>query len=338
MLPAIVNGKSEQALIEQLIAQHGGGENAEMVADMIRAALRLLDDRADRLDVKVMAAALKELRYASKVFAPYRGQRKVTVFGSARTQPSADEYQQAVAFAKAAVARGFMVITGGGEGIMGAAQRGAGRENSFGLNIRLPFEQEPNEEIAGDAKLIQFKYFFTRKLCFIKESDALALFPGGFGTHDEAFEALTLMQTGKSQPKPVVFIDRPRGTYWKTWWRFVEDQLLDRGLIDRDDLALFKVTDDIGEACDEIVNFYRNYHSSRYVKDLLLLRVRHPVTDSLLATLNDRFADICQNGEKFRAAPPLGDEEYPELHRIAFPFNRADFGRLRRVIDVINQH
>ena len=221
---------------------------------------------------------------------------------------------------------------------MGAAQRGAGRENSFGLNIRLPFEQEPNEEIAGDSKLINFKYFFTRKLCFMKESDALALFPGGFGTHDEGFEALTLIQTGKSQPKPVVFIDRPRGTYWKTWWRFVEDQLLDRGLISRDDLALFKVTDDIGEACDEIVNFYRNYHSSRYLKDQLVLRVKRPVSDSLLATLNERFSDICVNGEKFQAATGNGDDEHTGLHRIAFPFNRSAYGRLRMVIDVINQH
>jgi hypothetical protein len=338
MVCVMANGKQDQALIEQLLAQHGGGENADMVAEMIRAAVRLLDDRADRLDVKVMASALRELRYASKVFAPYRGRRKVTVFGSARTVPAAEEYQQAVAFGRAVVARGFMVITGGGEGIMGAAQRGAGRENSFGLNIRLPFEQEPNEEIAGDAKLINFKYFFTRKLCFMKESDALALFPGGFGTHDEGFEALTLMQTGKSQPKPVVFIDRPRGTYWKTWWRFVEDQLLDRGLINREDLALFKVTDDIAEACDEVVNFYRNYHSSRYVKDLLVLRVKHPVTDSLLGTLNERFGDICLNGGRFQTTSAVGDEEHPGLHRLAFPFNRSAFGRLRMLIDVINQH
>ena len=332
----------DKALIRQLIQAHGGGDNADLAEDIIVTALRLLDDKMDRRDARVVASAVKELRYASKVFAPFRGQRKVTVFGSARTRTEEPEYQQAVAFGKEAVARGFMVITGGGEGIMGAAQRGAGRGHSFGLNIRLPFEQGANEEIAGDKKLVNFKYFFTRKLCFMKESDAIVLFPGGFGTHDEGFEALTLMQTGKAQPKPLVFVDRPRGRYWKTWWRFVEDQLLDAGLIGKDDLALFKITDDVKEACDEIARFYRNYHSSRYVKDALVVRVKHPVTAALLQTLDDRFGGLCVNGGKFRAADAFPEEENePELaglHRIVFPFNRTNFGRLRSLIDVLNQH
>ena len=332
----------DQPLIQQLIQQHGGFDSADLVEDIIETALRLIDDKADRLDMKVLTSTLKELRYASKIFAPFRGKRKVTVFGSARTKPDLAEYLQAVAFGKAIVAHGYMVITGGGEGIMGAAQRGAGRDNSFGLNIRLPFEQEPNIEIAGDRKLINFKYFFTRKLCFIKESDAIVLFPGGFGTHDEGFEALTLMQTGKSQPKPLVFVDRPRGNYWKTWWRFVEDQLLDEALISKEDLSLFKVTDDVQEACDEITRFYSNYHSSRYVKDALVLRVKNPVTEGLLRTLNERFANICVDGAKFHSSGPLPEEENePELknlHRIVFPFNRTNFGRLRSLIDVVNQH
>lgn len=332
----------DQQLIRTLIQNHGGGDNADLAEDIIEIALRLLDDKADRLDSKVITQALRELRYASKIFTPYRDRRKVTVFGSARTRPDAPEYQQAVAFGKAIVERGYMVITGGGEGIMGAAQRGAGRDNSFGLNIRLPFEQAPNEEIIGDRKLINFKYFFTRKLCFIKESDAIVLFPGGFGTHDEGFEALTLMQTGKSQPKPLLFVDRPRGNYWKTWWRFVEDQLLDETLISKEDLALFKVVDDVKEACDEIEQFYTNYHSNRYVKDALVLRVKHPVTDGLLRTLNARFSNICLNGGQFRASGPLPEEdnepELKALHRIVFPFNRTNFGRLRSVIDVLNQH
>ena len=332
----------DQSLIQQLIQQHGGFDNADLVEDIIETALRLIDDKADRLDIKVITSALKELRYSSKIFAPFRGRRKVTIFGSARTKPDAAEYQQAVAFGKAIVERGFMVITGGGEGIMGAAQRGAGRDNSFGLNIRLPFEQEPNIEIAGDRKLINFKYFFTRKLCFIKESDAIVLFPGGFGTHDEGFEALTLMQTGKSQPKPLVFVDRPRGNYWKTWWRFVEDQLLDESLISKEDLALFKVTDDVEEACDEISQFYSNYHSFRYVKDATIVRVNHPVTDNLLRALNTRFSDICHDGGKFSASAPLPEEEnepeLKDLHRIVFPFNRTNFGRLRSLIDVVNHH
>ena len=335
----------DRALLRQLIQSRTGGsgsENADLVEDIIEAALRLLDDKTDRLDIKVITSALKELRYASKIFAPFRGTRKVTVFGSARTAPEAPEYQQAVAFAKEIVKRGFMVITGGGEGIMGAAQRGAGRNNSFGLNIRLPFEQEPNVEIAGDRKLISFKYFFTRKLCFIKESNAIVLFPGGFGTHDEGFEALTLMQTGKTEPRPLLFLDRPHGDYWKTWWRFVEDQLLDEGLISKEDLALFKVTDDVQEACDEITQFYSNYHSSRYTRDALVLRVQHPVTKNLLRTLTDRFSTICVKNGKFCASGPLPEEENePELshlHRIVFPFNRTNFGRLRSLIDVVNQH
>ena len=332
----------DQPLIEQLIQQHGGSDNADLVEDIIETALRLADDKADRLDVKVINSALKELRYASKIFAPFRGQRKVTVFGSARTKPETAEYQQAVAFGKAIVEHGFMVITGGGEGIMGAAQRGAGRDKSFGLNIRLPFEQEPNIEIAGDRKLINFKYFFTRKLCFIKESDAIVLFPGGFGTHDEGFEALTLMQTGKSQPKPLVFVDRPHGNYWKTWWRFVEDQLLDEALISKEDLSLFKVCDDVEEACKEITQFYSNYHSCRYVKDAMVMRVKYPVTDNLLRTLNARFSDICLNGGQYQAAGPLPEEEnepeLKDLHRIVFPFNRTNFGRLRSLIDVVNHH
>ncbi len=317
----------DQPLIQQLIQQHGGSENADLVEDIIETALRLADDKADRLDVKVITSALKELRYASKIFAPFRSQRKVTVFGSARTRPEAAEYQQAVAFGKAIVDHGFMVITGGGEGIMGAAQRGAGRDKSFGLNIRLPFEQEPNIDIAGDRKLINFKYFFTRKLCFIKESDAIVLFPGGFGTHDEGFEAL---------------IDRPRGNYWKTWWRFVEDQLLDEALISKEDLSLFKVCDDVEEACKEITQFYSNYHSCRYVKDAMVLRVKYPVTENLLRTLNARFANICVNGGQFRAVGPLPEEEnepeLKDLHRIIFPFNRTNFGRLRSLIDVVNHH
>ena len=332
----------DETLIQQLVQQHGAFDNADLLEDIIETALRLSDDKADRLDVKVINATLKELRYASKIFGPFRGQRKVTVFGSARTKPDAAEYQQAVAFGKAIVDHGFMVITGGGEGIMGAAQRGAGRDKSFGLNIRLPFEQEPNIEIAGDRKLINFKYFFTRKLCFIKESDAIVLFPGGFGTHDEGFEALTLMQTGKSQPKPLVFVDRPRGSYWKTWWRFVEDQLLDEALISKEDLALFKVTDDVEEACREITQFYSNYHSCRYVKDAIVVRVKYPVAENLLRTLNARFSDICLNGGQFRASGPLPEEEnefeLKDLHRIVFPFNRTNFGRLRSMIDVLNQH
>jgi uncharacterized protein (TIGR00730 family) len=333
-------------LIRQLVearARAAGAEgSADLVAEILESGLRLLDDRAGRLDVKVIHAALKEMRQAARVFAPWRSARKVSVFGSARTREGEPEYQQAVAFGAAVVKRGFMVITGGGDGIMGAAQRGAGRKHSFGLNIRLPFEQAPNEEIAGDPKLVNFKYFFTRKLTFLKEADGLALFPGGFGTHDEGFESLTLMQTGKETPKPLVFVDRPRGHYWKTWWRFVEDQLLDGNLISKEDMGFLKVTDDVEEAADEIARFYRNYVSMRSVKDRLVLRVKHPVTDGLLAALGELFGDLCRPGGKFASSPPLAEEEPDEAasapHRIVFPFNRSSYGRLRALIDLLNKH
>ena len=237
--------KQNQALIQQLIRDHPDGQNADLAADLIETALRLLDDQADRLDMKLMTAALKELRYSARVFSPYRERRKVTIFGSARTKSAAPEYLQAVAFSKAIVDRGFMVITGGGEGIMGAGQRGAGRENSFGLNIRLPFEQEPNDEIAGDPKLINFKYFFTRKLCFMKESSAIALFPGGFGTLDEVFETATLIQTGKIRDFPIVLM----GTeFWAPLMDFMSRTLLADGKIRQADLDRLTLTDSAEDA------------------------------------------------------------------------------------------
>jgi hypothetical protein len=329
----------DHALIQQLLQAHGTGDNADFIEDIIATALRLLDDQTDRLDVKLISSALKELRYASKVFAPYRGRRKVTVFGSARTKPAAPEYRQAVAFGQAIVARGFMVITGGGEGIMGAAQRGAGRDHSFGLNIRLPFEQEPNVEIAGDPKLINFKYFFTRKLCFMKESDAIVLFPGGFGTMDEGYEAITLMQTGKSQLMPLVLIDRPGGTYWKTWDKNVREHLLRGELISSNDLNLYRITDNTDEAVKIITRFYRNFHSTRFVKDLFFIRLRHAPTDSALEAMNEDFADIVI-GPPIKRIEPTPDEhednDHLHLQRIAFGYNRRDYGRLRQLIDVLN--
>jgi uncharacterized protein (TIGR00730 family) len=299
-------------------------------------------DRTSRADAKLVDKALGELRYAFKIFAPYEHIPKVSIFGSSRTPELHADYVQATKFAERMRQCNWMVITGAGDGIMKAGHGGAGPEASFGVAIRLPFEQKTNDFITLDKKLINFKYFFTRKVCFIKESDAIVLFPGGFGTHDEGFEALTLMQTGKSLPKPLIFVDRPRGNYWKTWWRFVEDQLLDEALISKEDLAFFKVYDDVEDACDEITRFYSNYHSMRYVKDALVVRVKHPVTEGLLRNLNDRFAGICQNGGKFQLTGPLPEEEneseFRDLHRIVFPFNRTNFGKLRSLIDVLNQH
>jgi uncharacterized protein (TIGR00730 family) len=278
--------------IQELIDYKGGGFNQESVADIIDNALKLLKDVQDSGDVRVIQTALRELRFAFKLFAPYAHVRKVTMFGSARTAPTRPEYQQAVDFGRKIAEAGFMVITGAGPGIMQAGHEGAGPEKSFGVNIRLPWEQSANPVIREDKKLVTFKYFFTRKLIFIRHSDALALFPGGFGTMDEGYEALTLMQTGKSQLMPLVLIDRPGGTFWKTWDKHVREHLLRDELISPDDLCLYQITDDTDQAVKIITRFYRNFHSSRFVKDLFVIRLKHAPSDSALEAMNEDFADI----------------------------------------------
>ena len=325
--------------IQELIDYKGGGFNQERVADIIDNALKLLKDVQDSGDVRVIQTALRELRFAFKLFAPYAGVRKVTIFGSARTAPTRPEYQQAVDFGRKIVQAGFMVITGAGPGIMQAGHEGAGPENSFGANIRLPWEQSANPIIREDKKLVTFKYFFTRKLIFIRHSDALALFPGGFGTMDEGYEALTLMQTGKSQLMPLVLIDRPGGTYWKTWDKHVREHLLRDELISPEDLCLYQITDDTDQAVRIITRFYRNFHSTRFVKDLFVIRLKHAPSDSALEAMNEDFADINTGAPIKRIEPTpeeVEDNEHVELPRIAFNFNRKDYGRLRQMIDVLN--
>jgi uncharacterized protein (TIGR00730 family) len=325
--------------IEEIIAYKGGGFNRENVADIIENALKLLTDVEDTGDVRVIQTALRELRYSFKLFAPYSKVRKVTIFGSARTLPTRLEYQQAVEFGRKIAQAGFMVITGAGGGIMHAGHEGAGPENSFGVNIRLPWEQAANPLIREDKKLVTFKYFFTRKLIFIRHSDAIALFPGGYGTMDEGYEALTLMQTGKSQLMPLVLIDRPGGTFWKTWDRNVREHLLRDQLISPDDLNLYQITDDTDHAVKLITRFYRNFHSSRFVKQLFVIRLKHPPTDSALAAMNEDFADIMVGPKLERIDPTpeeIADNDVVELPRMAFGFNRRDYGRLRQLIDVLN--
>jgi uncharacterized protein (TIGR00730 family) len=325
--------------IRELMDYKGGGHNEQCVADIIENALKLLQDVQDSGDVRVIQTAVRELRYAFKLFAPYAHVRKVTMFGSARTQPSRQEYQQAVAFGQKAAAAGFMVITGAGPGIMQAGHEGAGPEMSFGASIRLPWEQSANPVIREDKKLVEFKYFFTRKLIFIRHSDAIALFPGGFGTMDEGYEALTLMQTGKSQLMPLVLIDRPGGTYWKTWDKQVREHLLRNELISPDDLNLYQITDDTDQAVKLITRFYRNFHSSRFVKELFVIRLKHAPSDSALGAMNEDFADI-NTGPPIQRIEPTPEErednDHPELSRIAFKFNRRDYGRLRQLVDVLN--
>jgi uncharacterized protein (TIGR00730 family) len=325
--------------IQELIDYKGGGHNQESVADIIESALRILTDVKDSGDVRVIQTAIRELRYAFKLFAHYDTVRKVTIFGSSRTQPTKMEYQQAVEFGRKVAEAGFMVITGAGGGIMQAGHEGAGPEKSFGANIRLPWEQGANLIIREDKKLVTFKYFFTRKLIFIRHSDAIALFPGGFGTMDEGYEALTLMQTGKSQLMPLVLVDRPGGTYWKTWDKHVREHLLRDQLISPDDLNLYQITDDTDQAVKIITRFYRNFHSSRFVKDLFVIRLKHAPAETALDAINEDFADII-TGAPFKRIDPtpeeMEDNDNVELHRLAFGFNRRDYGRLRQLIDVLN--
>jgi uncharacterized protein (TIGR00730 family) len=325
--------------IQELIKFKGGGHNEGEVADIIENALKLLTDVQDTGDVRVIQTALRELRYAFRLFEPYAGIRKVTIFGSARTQPDRVEYQQAADFGKKIVRAGFMVITGAGPGIMQAGHEGAGPEKSFGANIRLPWEQGANPIIAEDKKLVTFKYFFTRKLIFIRQSDAIALFPGGFGTLDEGYEAITLMQTGKAQLMPLVLVDKPSGTYWKTWDIHVREELLRNKLISPEDLNLYQITDSTDEAVKIITRFYRNFHSTRFVRDLFIIRLKIAPSESALAALNEDFTDIIVEG-KIQAVKPTPEEvehnEHLELKRIAFNFNRRDYGRLRQMIDVLN--
>jgi uncharacterized protein (TIGR00730 family) len=313
----------------------------EQLAQQIReTADKLIRDGASRGDVKLLSTALKELRYALKVFTPYRNLRKVTVFGSARLPASNPAYAQAVEFSRRMAHADWMVITGAASGIMEAGHVGAGREKSIGVNILLPFEQEANPIIRGDLKLMHLKYFFTRKLLFVKESDAVALFPGGFGTQDECFEVLTLVQTGKSHLFPIVMLDEVGGDYWLRWREYIEDELLARELISPADMSLFRVTDSVDEAVAEVFRFYRVYHSMRYVHGDLLLRLQQPLSDALLERLRDEFADILVAGtfEQTEALPEeANDAHVARLPRLRFRFDRRSLGRLRQMIDVINQ-
>jgi len=313
---------------------------SKAVRNMIATCLSMLADDAAVADLKLVDAALAEIRRALLCFQPHRNARKVTTFGSARTSPDQREYALARSFSKKIADAGFMVITGAGPGIMQACQEGAGRERSFGVNIKLPFENVANETIRGDAKLVEFKYFFTRKLFFLKESSAIVLFPGGFGTHDECFETLTLVQTGKSQMVPIVFLDVPRGTYWKTWDRYVRDHILRKGLISEDDLALYKLTDSTDEAVREITNFYRTFHSARTIRGKLVVRLNHEIDPSRLELLGREFADIL-SGPPVKASGPF-EEEFDEpaltdLPRVVLPFDMRSYGRLRMFIDRLNE-
>jgi uncharacterized protein (TIGR00730 family) len=332
-------GPEWDARVSELVKAWGVERSPELIEEMIITALKMGHDPVGIADLKLMNRSLKEMRYAAKVFTPYAHVRKVVVFGSARIPEGDPEYKLAESFAREMAAHDYMVITGGGDGIMGAAQRGAGREHSFGLNIRLPFEQRANATILGDSKLINFNYFFTRKLNFVKETHAFALFPGGFGTLDEAFEVLTLMQTGKARVIPVVLLDKPDGTYWETWMKFLTDHLFKLGFLSPEDFYFFKVTHSVNEAVAEILQFYKNYNSSRWVGDQLVIRIVRRISARALSELNRQFSDLMRAGQ-INQGSALGQEknepEIWDLPRLVLRPHRHSFGRFRQLIDAIN--
>jgi uncharacterized protein (TIGR00730 family) len=346
MIPTIscayVGSTGEKALDDKIMAmaqELSGVSDTCLLAEMMITAVRVSRGAVSVGDFKLMNRALKEMREANEVFHPYRNCRKVAVFGSARTKPEEPEYQTAADFSKRMLEHGFMTITGAGPGIMAAGNEGAGREDSFGLNITLPFESSANEFISGDPKLIDFNYFFTRKLSFVKEADAAVGFPGGFGTMDEVFEALTLIQTGKATVYPIVLLDAKGGKYWKFWKQFLDEHLMRLGMISEEDFALFKVTDDVEEAIEEIVKFYRVFHSYRYIGDKLVIRMSGALSEAAVAALNADFSDIVKSGQIEASDALDAEEDEPQLQalpRLVFRHRRRSFGRLRQFIDAVN--
>jgi uncharacterized protein (TIGR00730 family) len=334
------NGPADEA-IDRLIEIVGNTDHHDLIREMILSALKAGQEKNDRAHMKLMNTTMKEMRFTGKMFGPYSNIRKVTVFGSARTQPDEPIYDIARRFGKKLAEEGYMVITGGGPGIMHAANEGAGPDSSFGVNIQLPFEQKPNPILEGNPRLITYKYFFNRKVAFLKEADAIALFPGGFGTLDEAMETLTLLQTGKHDPLPLVLIDEPGGTYWSRWLRFIKEELLYQGYIEDGDLGLFECVDSIDEAVARINHFYSRYHSLRYVNEKLVFRLVSKIDPEYIEGLNSKFTDLLHPGGRIYLSSPLPEEaDEPELihlPRLIMDFNCRDFGMLRILVDEINK-
>jgi uncharacterized protein (TIGR00730 family) len=317
----------------------GATHDRDLLFEILVSGVRLAGDGAERLDLKITNAALKEMRGAFNVFRPYREIPKVTIFGSARTLADDPLYTVTSTLARRLADRGWMVVTGAGPGIMAAGMEGAGRERAIGVLIRLPFESGANEVIAGDDKLTEMKYFFTRKLMLIKESAAFVALPGGFGTLDETFELLTLVQTGKAVPVPIVLLDTPGGGYWQGWERFLIDHVAGNDMIDADDASLYCITDSVDATVAEIEGFYRNYHSLRWVGNRLVLRLRSSPTDDELERLNADFADIVVSGRIERTdpfPPEVSGDDHLELARLGLRFDQHGFGRLRMLIDTVN--
>ncbi|MGD9691482.1 MAG: LOG family protein [Phycisphaerales bacterium] len=337
--PAPFPEDSILARLDELVEYAGAdptSTNGRLVRDLLVTALKVIRDGRDTGELKLLVSSFKELRHAYRVFAPYAKERKISIFGSARTPRDHPDYIAAVEFSRMMAALKWLVITGAGGGIMQAGHEGPGREASFGLAIHLPFETSANEVIKGDSKLINFRYFFTRKVMFMAHADAVAVFPGGFGTMDEAFEVLTLVQTGKATPKPVVFIEGHGGDYWRHWENSIRRLLLDRGLISPEDRNLFYIADDAADAANHVKHFYRNYNSSRYVRDDLVIRLNHKIREEDVAHLNEEFQPMVKTGRIVQRGPHEIETERLELPRLVFHHARAKYGLLRLMIDRIN--
>lgn len=333
------NGAIDQ-LIEELIKETGGVHHPGLIREMIISALKAGQESDYLADLKMLSSTMKEMRYTNKVFDPYRQKKKVTIFGSARTDPSEQVYRKCVNFSRRLAELGYMIITGGGSGIMQAGNEGAGSENSFAVNIRLPFEQAPNRVMLKNPRLITYKYFFTRKVAFVRESNAIAVFPGGFGTLDEAMEVFTLIQTGKTSPRPLVLIDDESG-YWDRWFEFIRSAMLGRGYISAEDFAIFTITRNEDEAIRVIEEFYRNYHSMRFVNGRLVIRLTKELADSDIAQLGNEFPEVLQPGTRIERSAPLAEEaDEPDLlhlPRLVLHFDHQHYGLLIAFIGRINK-
>ncbi len=339
---SIVDSPEFQGRLDALIAEVAAKANkasptkARLVRELLSSALKLIPDGRDTGELKLIAAAVKELRYAYRVFGQYPDPHKVTIFGSARTPKAHPDYEATVEFSRLIAEQGWMVITGAGGGIMEAGHVGPGKDKSFGVAIRLPFEQSTNEVIAGDSKLITFRYFFTRKLMFISQAEAVALFPGGFGTMDEGFELLTLVQTGKASMVPIVMCQGKGESYWQDFDAFIRKGLMSRGWVSEEDPHLYHIAATPAEAVEHVTRFYRIYHSSRYVKDDLVIRLKAPLTAEQVDSLNTRFAMLVKEGKMALRGPFDVEEDHRDLPRLVFTHNRRNFGHVRRLIDAIN--
>ncbi len=335
-----IGDAATDSLINELAGKSCSTETGHLLREILTTAVKLGQESGDKGDLKLVNNALKELRYSFKVFSPYRDVKKVVIFGSARVKKTSPEYKMTEEFTRKLTEKNYMIVTGGGPGVMEACSKGAKPGKEVALNIRLPFEQKPNPYIYEKEKIINFKYFFARKLIFIKETDATALFPGGFGTNDEGFEILTLVQTGKSKPRPVVLMEPKGSTYWSAWRRFVDKQLVKNGFINKDDFNLFQIATSVDEAIKCIEDFYGVYHSIRYVSGLTVLRLNKKISERTLNFINKEFKDILTGGE-IKLSPPTKKEiqkgEYPELPRLTMNFNQCSYGRLYKMIHVINK-